>query len=380
MSFDNAIKTALEAADSAILLSSAAQISRAGKAWRRCEILGLDTEFVRERTYYANIGLVQVSDGNTVWLVDPLVDGAIEPLRALMEDPSIKKVVHSPSEDLEVLLHAIGAVPEPMIDTQMACALLGQPLQLGYHNAAQWLLDVTIDKDQTRSNWVARPLRQVQLRYAALDVCLLPMMWQLLLDRLQEKDRLTWLLEDCDKQLQKARQPLDITTAWQRIRGHGRLDGQGLAILQSLAQWREVEARRRNRPRGFVIPDTILLNISRNKITDIDGLEGIEDFHPRAIQRHGKHVIRCVREVVESGRMMDVVKPMTNSERKQLVKMRSFVQAKATDLGIDSVVLASKRDLEALVFDDKGEWPERLQGWRKELIGADLERLRGEPS
>jgi ribonuclease D len=374
MSYSKAIETALEAAKSAILLNSGAQISRAAKAWQRCELLGIDTEFVRERTYFANIGLVQISDGQTVWLLDPLIEGALEPLKFLLEDPSVSKIFHSPSEDLDVLLHAVGAVPEPMIDTQLACALLGQPLQMGYHTAAGWLLDVTIDKDQTRSNWCARPLRQVQLRYAALDVCLLPMMWQLLRERLEEKNRFNWLLEDCGKQLEKSRQPVDASMAWQRIRGHGRLDGGELAVLQALAEWREQEARERNRPRGFVIPDIVLLNISRNRIISVTELENIDELHPRAIHRHGDKIIRIVRHVIESGLALETVRPMTTSERKRLAKMRALVLSKATSLGMEPVVLASKRDLEALVLNGHRGWPERLCGWRRREIGSELER------
>jgi ribonuclease D len=375
MNLSPAIQTAFKAADSAILLNTAAQVSRAAKAWRRCKVLGLDTEFVRERTYFANIGLVQLSDGHTVWLVDPLVDGAIEPLRELLENTAITKIVHSPSEDYEVLMHAIGALPDPIVDTQVACALLGQPLQTGYHTAAEWLLDVPIDKDQTRSNWCARPLRQKQLRYASLDVCFLPMMWKLLKSRLQEKGRLEWFTEDCAQQVLKARQPVDLERSWQRIRGNGRLDGQSLAILQALAAWRENEARRRNQPRGFVITDTVLLNIARHKISDPRKLESIDDLHPRAVQRHGAAIVATVQKVMEKGIQLPVIEPLSSSGRKQLNAMRSMVRKKAEELGIESTVLASKKDLEALVQDKGNPWPEKINGWRMETLGQELREI-----
>ena len=375
MGISNVIETAMEAANSAILLSSATQISRAAKAWRSNAYLGLDTEFVRERTFYANIGLVQVSDGHTVWLVDPLVDGATGPLRSLLEDSSIHKIFHSPSEDLDVLNHAIGAVPKPMIDTQLACALLGQPLQSGYHTAAEWLLNVTIDKDQTRSNWCARPLKQAQLRYAALDVCLLPLMWRILQEKLQQKNRLGWLAEDCGKQVIKARQSNDNSIFWQRIRGIGRLDGESLAILQALAEWREVEARKRNRPRGFVITDNALLAISRNKMTSIEGLQGIDDLHPRAIERHGAHLINHVKNTVSSGRKLEAVQDLTTVERRKLKEMRDSVKSKADELGVEPAVLASRRDLESLIQNGENEWPAKLQGWRQKEFGATLVQI-----
>lgn len=293
----------------------------------------------------------------------------------MLEDPSIHKIVHSPSEDLEVLLHAVGAVPEPMIDTQLACAMLGKPLQLGYHAAADWLLDVTIDKDQTRSNWCKRPLRQAQLRYAALDVCLLPLMWQKLQEDLAAKNRLDWVLEDSQKQLTKARSINDDSVFWQRIRGHQHLDGQGLAILQALAEWRESEARRRNRPRGFVIPDPILLNIARNKLQSVSQLEDIDGLHPRTIERHARAVLDRVSHVLSSGRQLETITSMTQPERQKLAKMKQLVQDKASGLGIEAAALASKRDLTALVENGHDRWPEKLQGWRRTEIGADLERI-----
>ncbi len=375
MNYSNAIETALEAANSAILLNSATQLSRAANAWQRCEVLGLDTEFVRERTFHANIGLVQLSDGNSVWLVDPLVDGALGLLRAMLENQTISKIVHSPSEDLEVLLHAVGAAPEPMIDTQMACALLGQPLQMGYHTAAQWLLKVRIDKDQTRSNWCSRPLREAQLRYAALDVCLLPLMWEKLKQGLEEKSRLQWLEEDCARTLRKAKRPLDVSIAWQRIRGSAGLDGTGLAILQALAAWREGEARRRNLPRGFVMKDPVLIAISNHRMDSVVALEGVDDLHPRTIERHGEAFIRLVKEVLASGHKLETVEPMPPATRKQLSAMRDMVQQKADQLGVEAAVLASKRDLESLLLNGKKELPERLQGWRQQELGPIFETI-----
>jgi ribonuclease D len=373
MSESQRVRTALSAADSALFLQSPTQISQAARAWQRCSTLGLDTEFVRERTYHANIGLVQISDGRTVWLLDPLVDGAVEPLAQLLSNRAIAKIVHSPSEDLEVLMHATGALPDPVLDTQIACAMLGQPLQLGYHNAVEWLLGVAIDKDQTRSNWCARPLRQAQLRYAALDVCLLPLMWRKLEAALEKQGRLGWFMEDCGRQIERARNPLDSTRSWQRIRGHGRLDGTSLAILMSLAEWRENVARKRNRPRGFIVPDSLLLAIASRKMTSLEELAGLDDLHPMARQRHGTAIIRIVAETLDSGHQVPPVKPLTTRQRKLLKQMRDRVLEKAGQLGIEPALLAPRKELEELVHLNASEGiPERLQGWRKEAVTGDL--------
>ena len=138
------LERSLSAADHPILLETAAQLSDAKKSWNGKQVLGIDTEFVRERTYRAQLGLVQVSDGDTAWLVDPVRLAGLEPLKELLEDPGVTKVLHSGSEDLEVLLHSVGALPEPLVDTQIACAMLGQPLQMGYHATVQWLFGVEV--------------------------------------------------------------------------------------------------------------------------------------------------------------------------------------------------------------------------------------------
>jgi ribonuclease D len=374
MSQSEQIRTALAAADSAIWLRAPEQVAQAAQTWRKRAMLALDTEFVRERTYHANIGLVQVSDGQTVWLLDPLVRGNIEPLARLLDNRKITKIVHSPSEDFEVLLHATGALPDPVFDTQVACAMLGQPLQTGYHTAVEWLLGVQIDKDQTRSNWCARPLRPVQLRYAALDVCLLPLLWQTLEGRLVKKGRMDWFLEDCRRQLEQAREPPDPDAAWRRIRGIGKLDGASLAILQKIADWRDTEARRKNRPRGFIVPDPVLLAIADRKMLEPEQQEGLDSLHPRARERYGPAITEMVREVLDSGTSMSPIKPLTTRERKMLKALRARVLQSAAALDVDAALLAPKRDLEELIRLG-GEVPPRLHGWRHEVLTRELLKI-----
>jgi ribonuclease D len=199
------ISEALFAAEHPVLLESTAQMQLALKEWKSSSVLGIDTEFVRERTYRADLGLVQVSDGRTAWLVDPVCLDPLDSLSELMNQLETTKILHSSSEDLEVLLHTLGALPEPMVDTQIACAMLGQPLQMAYRHAVKWLFDVEIDKDQTRSNWCRRPLNSNQLRYAAMDVVLLPMMLRELQPRLEDAGRWEWLQEDVARLQQNSR-------------------------------------------------------------------------------------------------------------------------------------------------------------------------------
>ena len=371
------INIALSAAERPVMIESAAQLERALKAFMTCEVIGIDTEFVRERTWRADLGLVQLSDGEHVWLVDPLACGSLEPLAALFENRDITKVLHAPSEDLDVLLHTTGSVPDPLYDTQIACAMLGQSLQMGYHKTVEWLLGIAIDKGETRSNWCLRPLRPAQIRYAALDVCLLPMMHKLLHERLEKLDRESWLAEDCARLLDKARTPADPEESWKRLNGNGRLDGKSLAILKSLASWRDREAESRNLARGFVIKDHELLTIANKKPGSLEALAALDISHPKTIERHGKALIEVVGNVLQQGLTLQGPEMLKPEHRKLMSDMRHLVKQKADELSVDPALLASRRELEGLILLPQGEaLPERFLGWRSAIITTGLIELK----
>jgi ribonuclease D len=377
MSDKSEIKKALAAADGPKMVETAAQLKVAVKQLLNSEVIGIDTEFVRERTWRADLGLVQISDGKRVWLVDPLKTGPLDPLSALFENKNVVKVLHAPSEDLDVLLYTTGAVPNPLFDTQTACAMLGESLQMGYHTTVEWLLGITIDKGETRSNWIKRPLRPAQLHYAALDVCLLPVMYRLLKARLVELGRTVWLAEDCDRILNKALTPADPEMAWKRINGNGRLDGASLAILQSIATWRDDEAERRNLARGFVIKDADLLTIANRKPDSLDALSKLDIWHPNAIKRHGQTLVDIIQRISREDLTAEPLKTLQPEHRKLLSSMQRLVLERSTKLSVEPALLASRRELERLILSPADEpLPERFLGWRKDIITNDLVALK----
>ena len=373
----NEINSAIAAADTAIMVETATHLQQSIDRWQECEVIGIDTEFVRERTYRADLGLVQVSDGHEVWLIDPLTSGAHQVFASLYQNAAVTKILHAPSEDLGVLLYTTGVCPEPLFDTQIACAMLGQSLQMGYHKTVEWLLDVQIDKGETRSNWLKRPLRPAQLHYAALDVCLLPMMQRELRSRLEELDRLHWLEEDCNRMLQKARKPTIPADSWMRINGNNRLDGVSLAILHKLAEWRENEADRRNLARGFVIKDAMLMTIARDQPANMNELSDLDILHPRVLERNGHALISMVEQVIQSGFKATPPASLDKAQRNMMADMRQLVLNKSKQLSVDPALLASKRELEGLIFTADGdEIPERFLGWRKSIISDELVALK----
>jgi ribonuclease D len=287
-------------------------------------------------------------------------------------------VLHAPSEDLDVLLYNTGKVPQPLFDTQIACALLGQSLQMGYHKTVEWLLAIAIDKGETRSNWCKRPLRPAQLHYAALDVCLLPIMYRELHTRLQDLGREDWLREDCARMLNKALTPADPEQSWKRINGNGRLDGRSLAILQSLARWRDEEAERRNLARGFVIKDNALMTIANKQPESLDALAELDVCHPRALEIHGPALLGAIDEVLQNGLTAKAQKILSPNQRGLLAEMRQVVLGKAQELSIEPALLASKKELELLILSPSDEpVPERFLGWRENIITRELLSLKG---
>ena len=371
------ISIALAAAEQPIMIESAAQLQEALAEWLSCEVIGIDTEFVRERTWRADLGLVQLSDGKQVWLVDPLKTGPLDSLAALFETESVIKVLHAPSEDLDILFYVSGAVPEPLFDTQVACSMLGQSLQMGYHSTVEWLLELTIDKGETRSNWIKRPLRPAQLKYAALDVCLLPMMYRQLRSQLLELGRLEWLQEDCTRLLNKARTASDPTQSWKRINGNGRLDETSLAILQALCTWRKAVAEKSNLARGFVIKDTALLTLANQKPGTLEALSKLDIWHPKSIQRHGQTVLNIIQQCLDRGLKARSPAALEPEHRKLMSNMRRLVLERSTKLKLEPALLASRRELEGLILSPGGEpVPERFLGWRKDIISDDLIALK----
>lgn len=373
------INIAIEAAEHPILLETSAQLEQASQQWSEQQILGIDTEFVRERTYRAALGLVQISDGETAWLLDPLAIADLGPLARMLENPNTLKILHSGSEDLEVLLQSVGTLPEPLVDSQVACAMLGQPLQMGYHSAVHWLFEVEVDKEQTRSNWCKRPLQDKQLHYAAMDVTLLPEMIGTLRPQLEQKGRWAWLQEDVERMQRTARRKLDPQDAYQRVSGAGRLDEGDLRSLRALAAWREETAIRRNLARGFVINDAGLMNLAQARPGSVSEVRAVEGIHPRALERYGKQLLQLMQNAEAESTPAFMPPPLDNAQRRLLKDMRNFVLKRAAELDVDPALLASRRELEKLIraLESGTPVPERFKGWRNSAITKELTELAG---
>src|SRR5699024_2438569 len=235
---EEAILAARRAVRQAHYLDSETAIADAASKCASLNAIGLDTEFVREKTFFARPGLVQVSDGQRVWLADVVAVPQSEALGDLLADSDTVKVLHSVGEDLEVLQAVGGRWPGPLFDTQVAAAMLGQPLQLRYEHLVKALLGAEPGGGKARNNWCRRPLPDELLHYAAEDVIWLTRLKERLEELLDQAGRLAWHREDCARLVDRA-QAGDNTPPLSRVKGAGRLDTPTTARLDALARWRD---------------------------------------------------------------------------------------------------------------------------------------------
>jgi ribonuclease D len=286
----------------------------------------------------------------------------------------ILKVFHSASEDLEVIWNTLAVTPRPMVDTQIACALLGQPLQMSYHHAVKWMAGVEVDKELTRSNWIRRPLKPAQLHYAATDVVFLPAMLRKLRAELLARERWSWLEQDVEQMIDASQQAVKPERAYLRLGGSGQLDVVSLRVLQALASWREQTARERNLARGFVLKDDVLMQLTSMKPKTAKELGELDSLLPNVPRRYQDVLLDIISRSRDSPETVEQILPLDRQQRRMINAMRDVVQREARRLQVDPAILASKKQLEALLRarQSGSAIPARLGGWREPVITAKL--------
>lgn len=335
-------------------------------------VLALDTEFMRETTYFPRLCLLQVSNGEIDACIDPLALDDLGPFLELVYRDDILKIFHAGGQDLEILYHLTGGLPAPLFDTQLAAPLLGLPLQSGYAALLNALLGISLDKSHTRTDWSRRPLSPAQLSYACDDVRYLVPLYHEICARLGQSGRLAWLDDDFAELADPARLQTPDDAMWMKIKGAQRLrDGQ-LAVLQALAAWRERQARDRDRPRNRILRDDILLDLARLRPRSLAALEQIRGLGPQQIRQHGDTLLDLIAAAASA--------PVP--ERPQRGPQLSVAEEALSDClmavlrlcgerhDINPAVLANRRELERLVGGER-DLP-LLQGWRRHLAGNAL--------
>ncbi|NBB92700.1 MAG: hypothetical protein GVY32_05995 [Gammaproteobacteria bacterium] len=366
---DGVIRDARAAVAGAGLLDDTDAIRAASDAWQSSAVIGLDTEFVREKTFRAQPGLVQISDGRSVWLLDVVACPDIPALGRTLENENVTKVLHSVGEDLEVLNAIGGTWPAPLFDTQVAAAMLGLPLQCRYEHLVRDAFGVELEGGKARNDWRRRPLPPALLRYAAEDVIWLPRLKSRLEELLDRADRLVWLREDCRRIVVRARAG-DDAPPLSRVKGAGRLEDGLLARLDVLSRWRERTAAQRDLPRRFVLSDEALIELARAHSGGALGA-ALEALHSGQQRRYGKELEAELGSVDPGAFERPAwMFPLTNEQREQIKAAQKIVRDIAAEIGIEPALIASKKELTRLV---RGERPDWLDGWRGSVLGRQLE-------
>jgi ribonuclease D len=349
-------------------------------ALRGAPYIAVDTEFLRERTYYAQLCLVQVAYGDHAAVIDPLARGLdLGPLRELLLDPTIMKVFHAATQDLEIFFQKIGSVPAPVFDTQIAAAACDKGDQPGYATLVHNLLGIDLDKASQATDWSVRPLTERQVTYALGDVTHLCRLYELLVAELAERGRAAWVAQDMASLLDERRYKIDPREAYRRLRLRGP-SPKTLCVLRELAAWREETAMERDLPRPWVVHDDALVEIAQHLPDDIEQLARVRTIKPGVARgADGKTLLAIVRRALA---LPEDTWPVIPDRRAPLEGHESLValfqallRLRCEAHGVATRMVASREDLDLLATVEAPEIP-CLSGWRRELFGADALELR----
>jgi ribonuclease D len=344
--------------------------------------LAIDTEFQREKTYYSKLALIQIATPDLVAIIDPL-SCDIELLLDVLYDENIIKIFHAARQDQEIFYNLRGKSLSPVFDTQVAAPLLGHPEQAGYARLVDDILGVQLAKAHSRTDWIRRPLSDDQIRYAADDVIYLVQIYLSLIEKLEQKQRLSWLIPQfndlCNPDLYAA--PPEL--AWKRIRAAKRLKGGTLSVVQSLAEWREDYAQKRNIPRGWLIKDDLLIEIAKLKPLDIAALSEIRGINDKLTNKFGAIICECVQSALAKKPSPNEKqnKSKKSGEREEAIAdiLMAHVRLSAEKSGMNPTSITNRKELLRLIQGEREL--DILSDWRAELVGnALLETLQGKHS
>lgn len=341
-------------------------------------VIGVDTEFMRERTYFARLCLVQVAAGDVAAIIDPLSIADLTPLGELLCDPASVKVLHAGGQDLEIFYRMFRRAVAPVFDTQVAATLAGFPQQVGYGALVKEMLGVQLDKGDTYTDWAKRPLSKTQVEYALNDVRHLGELYARLRATLEHEGRLSWLAADFGRMEDPATYEIVPEAQWRRVKRVSSLNRRQLAVAREVAAWREMEAMRRDVPKRWVLGDESVVEVARRapkSPAELAAIRGVGD-------KVGKQASQSLLAAVAKG--LDVPEDQLPSLEKRrrpagdvdgaVDLMISIVRKRARERGVAMPLLASRDELERLAAGERDGSP-LLEGWKREMVGEDLIEL-----
>ncbi len=345
--------------------------------------IAVDTEFLREKTYYPKFCLLQLATPEWVACVDPIALPNLGQLFDAIYNPAVIKVFHSCRQDLEIFYQLTGKLPTPIFDTQIAAPLLGFQDNTGYAMLVSTFLNINLNKAHTRADWSHRPLSHDEIQYAADDVIHLCEIYQKMVKQLTDLERMDWLKDDFFALENPEQYEATPENAWLKIKGKSKLTGKQLSIVQAVSQWRETAAQKENRPKNWLLRDELLFDFAKLQPETIEALSKIRGISERAVNYYGKELCALIKTAKNSLPipMPEYTKSITGKAPQQeaiIDILFALVRIRAEENLLNSTILATRHDLEALL-NGEGEDCLLLRGWRFSMVGKELQQLlRGE--
>ncbi len=359
-----------------VYISDAEGLARFCERASDSKVLAVDTEFLRERTYFPRLCLIQVATADESCAVDPILIEDLTPLRRLLEDRSVTKVFHACTQDLEVILDGMGCVPAPVFDTQLAAAFLGHRQQIGYGALVEACCGVRLPKAESLTDWSRRPLDAEQLRYAEDDVIYLPRIYEQMVSELARRDRLAWLEPEMRSLTDPSRVERDPRDAYLHLKRSNSLTRRQLSVAREACAWREREAARRNIPRKWVVSDEVLVELCKRAPRGVDRLRRIRGTE-QLPTRDAEELVAAVGRGLACDPDEMPLRPhreRPSSETESVLDlMYSLLRLVSERSGVAAQLIATREDLQDYVSDPASSKLSR--SWRAELLGSQLSRL-----
>ena len=363
-----------------VLVTNSAQLLDFCSAVGSEEFIAVDTEFVREKTYWPTLCLIQVAARHTAAVIDVLADGIdLRPLFDLMVNERVLKVFHSASQDLGIFHHDMGALPAPVFDTQLAAMVCGFGEQPAYASLVQQLTGAVVDKGSQLTDWAIRPLTERQIDYALADVTHLIKVYEELGSRLSDNGREAWFREEMRSLSAESTYVIEPREQWRRVRIR-RPTRRALAILRELAEWREITAQRRNLPRNWVLRDEALTEIAFNAPASITDLSRVRAIASRTAEGgDGRAILKAVQSALalpeNEWPQPDMGGLRTDVDDNLVALLQALLRLRCDEHGVAMPLVANRRDLEALACGATTD-VRALTGWRRKVFGEDAVALR----
>lgn len=338
------------------------------------DYIAVDTEFLRDRTYYPKLCLVQIASSKHLCCIDPLKIDDLRPLKDLLSNPAIIKIFHAARQDIETFHYSFQCLPVSIYDTQIAASFLGLGEQIAYTKLVEHYTEVRLAKTQSRTDWEQRPLSEQQVSYAADDVKYLYQIYPIMISALEEKGRQTWVAEEVNELLAEDLYVIDKSKLWQRVSGSQKIRGQALAVLQGLAEWREEQAQKNNKPRKHIIQDHLLTAMCTQAPKSESQLQRVRGLAPQFINKYASSVLKTVEQalaVPKEDWPVKVIPPRLNPEQESLADTAmAILKLNAQQNNINVSTLANRRDIDK-VLTGVTDVP-LLKTWRRDIAGQDL--------